>query len=837
MIRRTCSFAPLLAVLVLCGCTGGSPEILAPPPTLMTAEAIPSGGLWIDLDGTAEHQRPTGHASKLLRGSWVPVVSVVDEGSTVKPGDELARYDTAALRMWNARDANFIKQQELSRRLDLLRADGEVTQLESAMNRLRAQRRVLAATLTAASTVDQDLIRVAELQVQNAESAHAADATRLERLTKAAAAGAPISGEDLAKAREDEIWTRAAMVTPRVALALARQPADAATVIRLQLALADVDAQLGSSPEEGLAADVRSAKERRKRREIDTGNPRGAWRKRNYENRESVLADPTIRATVEGVVQLRNSSVRVGQKLNGGLNTIFVLDHGGLAARIQIPEQLRALVEVGSPVILQVPGESGAVISGQVRSLAAAPERGRTGHPQFPALVELEHVPDAVKPGMEADCRIAVAVRGKPSVLPSFCIPDPDRPSVILSDGTTRTIQGYRASAWFVILEGLRPGEQVRIPSGKTASTRVRLSTLVEPAVFTPVQLHSAGWEPIELLPEGSAVTTGMRIARMSSADSWRMADDVRADANMTMIQARYDLAVAQFSAGAERAAAQAAAVRASIARSRARLDARVLREEYDAVARARSAETVTRAEIALGRATRDLAATIEERRVGAASEQALRDARFAVTKSEIAMDRARLNTVADELAVDWLSLRKAESAAKNAEEAEVTQRSRILIAGEAYRAQLASALARFDKTRHQVEQSLKEIGDDEVFAPVDGVLVYGRDGDGQPKVGRILQTNEPFRIATRNERRATFEVPARLFGTIHQGDQIRLSTPGRDVPIIGVIHAVAVAFLPPQSLAEEIAIGRTVGPEDRVFKVTVAFSDLPLGSTVSVEF
>jgi len=54
-------------------------------------------------------------------------------------------------------------------------------------------------------------------------------------------------------------------------------------------------------------------------------------------------------------------------------------------------------------------------------------------------------------------------------------------------------------------------------------------------------------------------------------------------------------------------------------------------------------------------------------------------------------------------------------------------------------------------------------------------------------------------------------------------------------------ISAIGSAFLPPTGFADEVALGRTIGVENRIFQVTVTFTpaapgQLPLGSSVHVD-
>jgi hypothetical protein len=823
-------------MLALIGCTHEA--AVAPPPRTIAATAPPAQGLWLGLRATAEHAHPVGYGPTL---PWMPVSWVVTDGARVEKGGDLLRYDAELLSEWNARDAFDLSRDDLRKGMDLLRGSGDIERLRSRIRQLQARRAVVAAEIDAASSTDADEIRIAQLQLADARSEHAAAVRRRERLERIAAAGAPVSGADLARAREEEVKTGAAIAVPEVALELANLPAARSTVRRLRLSLADIDAQLGSTPEEGLEAELRTAAERQLRREADRGRGHAQWRRRQYEARLDVMADPAIHASIAGTAVLRSPDVRPGAKLAKDASAVFVLAPGGMSADLGIPERLRPLVAIGSRLALHSPSFGSRVVTGVVQTIAASPERGRDGVLAFPAQVRLIDPPEDLRPGMSADCQVAVDVAPSAAVIPSFCVIDPAAPAVVLADGSRRAVQGWSVGGWFVAVQGLAVGEHVRLPQSDAVAERLRLSALVEPAVFTPVRLRSWEWEVLEVLPEGSVVRQGDQIARLVKVDHWRGADQIRADADQAMTQGKLDLSIAQLAATDDRAAAQSAWVRARLERERARLEAWVMRNAYDAVAQARTAAALASAEVAHERAARELAAAEEERKAGGISDNRLREQRIALDKALAAVDRARLDAAVDELGPDWLELRRLDDATRAAAEAEEAQQVQAMLAGETFRAQLASAIDRFDGMRRWVDGEMRNLADEVVRAPADGVLVTTREDGSAPKPGEPVTSWEPFRIADGTARRATFEVPARLHGHIAVGDRLRLSAPGLEQEIEADVISVASSFMPPASFADEVALGRTIGVEERIFRVTVGFTphradQLPPGSTVHVD-
>ncbi len=336
-------------------------------------------------------------------------------------------------------------------------------------------------------------------------------------------------------------------------------------------------------------------------------------------------------------------------------------------------------------------------------------------------------------------------------------------------------------------------------------------------------------------------VRAGERIARLNKVDMWRNADQFRSEAELSLALGRLDLAIAQLSATSERAGARAAWVRAQLSREKAQLEAWVGRNSFDAVAQARTESALATAQVGLERAGRELAAATEEHAAGGISDNSLRGSRLALDKAATALARARLDAAERSLGPGWLDLRALDHAAWAASENEAAKRELAILAGETFRARLAGSAARFDGTRRGVEGKMRNIADEELLAPADGQLVYARTWDGPPRPGRRLESMEPFRISVGDERRATFEVPARLFGRIGAGSKLRLDAAGASDGIEATVVSVANAFLPPSSFVDEIGLGRTLGVEERIFQVTVAFTPsgsahLPPGSTVYVD-
>lgn len=829
--------ALLAAGLLASGCQ--QPEVHAPPPRLVAAAPPPAGGLWVDLHGAAEHPAPAGHGATL---SWVPVSWVVPDGAQVAAGDALFRYDVESLRRANDMDGAAMLRDDLRRQQEVLRGEASIEELRTRIRQMQARRAVVAAELAAARRTDPEEIRLSELRLADARSTHAAAQRRLAALTSLRSDAAPVSAADLAQAHEEAVRARAGLAAPTVALALARQPAAASTVRRLELTLADLDAQLGATPDEGLATALRTAIERQKRRETDRGRGRREWRRMMFEQRAMAIQRPQVVARVAGVAVRRDENVAPGAKLPRDASSVFVLTPDGMSVRLPVPERLRPWFGPGARVGLLFAALPGEPVGGTVASIGPVPDQDGPGPPSFPATVRLDREIDGLSQGMTVTCRAAFDAAPGASVIPAHCLIAADDPAVELATGGVRPLQGWHSGSWFVATAGLAVGEMVRVPDGAMAAERrQRLAALVEPAHYVPLRLSSWNWELLEALPEGTQVRKGDRIARLVKVDHWRGADTIRANADLEATQAALDLSITQLAASETLAGARTAWIRARVERDRAAIAAWVGRNAYDAVARATAEADRATARVGLERSERELVAARAEHTAGGISSRQLAERVAARERALLADQRAGLEATAIELAADWPAQRRLDDAEHEASESENAARLRAALASEEYRARLAAGTMRFASAKRNVANDLKALADEELAAPADGLLVYtGRAGQ-RPRPGQAISTWEPFRIAAGRERRATFEVPANRFGRIKVGDRLRLTGTGTPTALTAEVIAVANSFLLPAGFADEIALGRTIGTEERIFHVTVAFTppdDLafPLGSLAHAE-
>jgi hypothetical protein len=820
------------ALILLAGC--GQPQATAAPEPLVEAVAPPAEGLWVAVGGAGEHATPIPHASVL---PWAVAGWVVEDGSTVAPGDPVLRYDEDDLRRRIERDLPDVAADDARRRLDLLRAESEVERQRSRMRQLEARRAVEAAELAAAERIDEAAVRIAELELADARTAHAAAHTRRERLEAIAAAGAPVSQAELARAREEEVRTRAESAAPEVALELARLPASRSTVTRLRLAVADLDAQIGDGEGDGARAALRVAEERLRRREAEQAAIGGDRRRRNLALRQETLRDPAVRARAGGLAVHARDDLRRGMRMSKDSASVLVLDPGGMTARLELPAALRPLIAVGAAVRLAPATDPQLRLQAEIVAIAPLPRDLPDGRQVFPAALRFASPPAGLRPGMRVAAEVRLELPPGAALVPGFAVGGASGSRVLMADGGARELRGWRLPGLFAATAGIAPGERVRLPAREPAA--VRLGGVLEPAVAVPVRLTDADatWEVAEVMPAGARVAAGQRIARLIRVEPWRGADAVRAEAEARLAQAELDFAVDRLAAMESRASSRAGLLRAQIERRRAVLEAWVARNAWDPVAQARAAAGVAAAGVAVERSGRELAAAEEEFAAGGISAGRLAERRADLARSRIRAERAALAAAADELAVDAVRQRQLDDAADQGRGNELAALAGVLIWTENHRVWIAGAEARRERVRADVAQDLKGFADEELRSPAAGILIHAGGGLA-PVPGRELSGGEPMSIAVGEARRVVLEVPAQRFGTVPVGRSLRLN--GGGLSFTGTVAEVSPALLLPRRFHDELALGRTVGAEDRVFTVVVACSAeaaaLPFGTVVHAE-
>ncbi len=812
--------------------------------------AIPGHRLVLTLDGTIDNREPVSHAVPL---AWVPLERITAEGEAISAGTPLATLDTGIARFWDQDGRLKLSEARATQSLTLTTLKQKIADLEAKGDDLATQARVLDAQIAAARSKDDTSRVIAQLDVDRTERVLKQADDVLSRVVELSRRGHASPG-DLAKVRQARDQAAADCVKPRITLELIAESSNDAAIQQLELERERVDDQLGAAGHSGLAEDLADLKVQLLRQER-LGTDELARQEREAGQRKGIIDHPQVIALATGVVRYRDAEVLPGAKLPAA-SFAFVLTDTEMVAAVQLPESLRARVQVHDSAVpgsgearVRIGALDDAVLAGHVLSIAAAPTSLPDGRRVFGCEIRFDDreaartaVVKRVRPGMRVRCDLMAPVPPDAVSIPLWCVRDPIDPAVELADGALRRVHGFAAAPSFIVTRGLALEDALAAHARDDApSGRLRLAGVLESTRALPLRLSSGGWELLEVVPDGALVEKGAEVARLGKASSWRDASSMAFEAELGAARARADFDVA-------RADAEAALSAALVAWESAAIDAREKRLAAD-IAGTLDANAVIDAETAWAsaqltsdQAARDAVGIDEPAAVRAFSTNDVSAKRLALKTAAIGLDHARLQVAAADRSDDWLAVQQARLDAQAASEA--TARAR-----EAYadaRAQLVAAEANAQATLRSQLNKLRwnsdQIADEVVRAPRRGRVYHRLGWDWQPLVvGQEVSSIEPFLMPIGAGRRFTVEVPARLYGRFRAGEAIDYVLPLLgSLPRHGVVAEVGSWFADASS---QQADPTAEAPPEKIFYLTVAFDlgdedldHVPLGAIAYVD-
>ncbi len=830
----------LVALLAGCG-----PEAEPPVDPRLTVVAQPvSGVLAITVDGWIDNRSPVAFSPAL---AWMPLQRAVTEGTRVEIGDELVRHDTTMLRQWiadNTRELTQLTAEQERHRLDLAR---RLEELQLVMTDAQADRAVRTAKIGTDREDEQVQRRLARLELDLAR-------TVLARATVKAAAAEELAVRgrtprtDAAKAVSDR--ERAARRVAAAEEALATWDGSGPRALaRQQL---EVSLERARRELEGLASAGERLANARSQGEAEIALATGDLRRVEHElaERTAFAADPILRTTVAGTVRLKNPEVRAGAKLPV-TPFLFVLADEETVAYVRIPEALRDLCTVWTPARPQdgqaevaVPAV-GLTLPARVLSIGATAESRKEGGRVFVAVLKLtadEAQFAKLKPGMRLQADLTAAATPR-ALLPAWSVrgrEDTREPLAVLPDGGTRRLRGVRVGGDFIVTKGLTAGDAVIAlgppPTGvgEGRSTRQRLMGVLEPLADLPVRLSSLDWDVAEVVPDGSRVVRGQRIARLAKTSWWIEPEKVKWNRDAGRALAQAERQRARFTADGELLTATKTWRDADLDRAEARI--RVLAEGAGDTQRLWADAEAARveAEARAGEAETQAAAAADPRLRVALSRNAFEDQRLAALGSRRAADSAALSAAAAHWP-DLLALlsRSADflTALDKAEDARA--------AWHVARLQHAQALDRADQAQarriDELARESSQLDDEEVFAPAAGRLFHRNPAPWRPGDG--IWTFEPFRLVPDPpaggtvRRRLKLEAPAHRAGSWTQGASVPVVVPGVGT-FPGTVVVVATWYgTSSAGRTEADTGGSSTAVDEQVFNLEI---DLPLSAADS---
>lgn len=835
----------VLAALAGCGAPDDAPAPGAARRTLVVERwsgVAPS----LRVAGTVVHPSP---APLVLPRAWIPLARIAPEGATVAGGEPVAELDVETVRRWADRDRYQLAEEAAAGARDLLAAQRRRVELLKRRDDLLGQRGVLEAEIAATARRDREQIDVARLELANAEAA-AARAAEVAQRTRALAADGWASRAELVRAEGAAALARADVDLPRLRLDLAEHGTMTITRRRKEIDLAKLTAELAGVDAQIAALGDDEARARRSGQRDLLRLERGArqW--------QEIIADPAVRADVDGVVRYRDAEVAAGAKRSTA-PFAYVLDQPRLLIEVELPDRWRGLVRVAGDrdpaaglAEIHVPA-LGRRLPARVVAIATAPEPAADGTGRvFRCQLAPQSPEPGLMPGMAAEAAFLLDASTALAVVPTWCIADLREPTVELTDGSRRRIEGWQAGNRFVVLAGLAPGDRLAVRDAP-APGGTRAVGVLAPERFQPIRIadggrRGGGWELTEVVGDGTRVAAGDLVARLVKVGWGSDLEEVRLALEIAELRAAGALAQARSDAETGIANALSTWRQSLQAAERARFDLGVAGLGVAGTEPVVAAEAdLARAEVRARQAAARLAELDDPVAARSASAHDLRARRLAVAKAGLDLTSARLGAVAARRGLDHLALREARAVERDADERVALDRAAYSIARLAAQQRLAQAQLAWRSEEDRQRWNRAQAAGEAVHAPLAGRVFHRPRPDGRPlRVGDRVDAPEPFLIPLGSGRRFTVEVPARYYGRIAAGDTIPFVVPalGRGARA-GTVLAVAAWFADPADARAERAIRGTVGATEKVFLLTIGFElsadeldQAPPGATAYVD-
>jgi hypothetical protein len=826
------------AALMLSGC-GDQVEVVSDPQRLITAQAV-DGELALTVGGWIDNRAPVSYGPQL---NWMPFAEVVSDGARVADGDILVRHDVTMIKQWITTQKAELMQLDADISRQRLERERELAELQIQATEARAEGDIRSARLESSHADEQSGRHLAEMQAQEAAAVLARAERTLTAVEQLAARGR-VPTVDVVKARtaRDQARFQAA-----VAERASREWDDGAKAIaRQQLELDCERSRRELDVVGGINARIAILRQLVDRElEMVGGDQRRV--SSELAVRQAFVADPVMRSHTVGTVRLRDSNVRSGAKLPS-TPCLFVLEDQAMMAYVRIPEALRDLVTIWTAdrpdfgrAELRVPAVGEAKIPGRVLSIAAAPEK-KDGMRAFLAVIQLDVEavqlqpgmlkPGMLKPGMAVSCDLLRPVHG--AALPTWAVHvtvDVREPQIRHPDGRLQVVRGVQSGNTFVITDGLAAGAQVLALANTEhdpATTRPRrLTGLIEPTEVVPVRLKSGFWDIVEVVPDGTRVSAGQRVARLAKSAWWLDPEKMRWEAEENKLRAE-----------AERAAARLRADQALAEATRmwrnADLDLRAARLAWlasgldDATKKFEAAEVERVEALAMAaQAQAQVQAAGDPRVAVSLSRNGIADAQLADARARHEAQRTTLAAAAARTP-DVLNRLAAASTMVDALAKADDARSAWYVARTVHGQKYDYAEREYARNATERERDERELFDDNVFAPTSGRLFHRNPVPF--RTGDSITSQEPFRIlpdvpaGEPSPRKLNVEVPAHLAGTWHLGDTVQVTVPGvgsfpATVQVVGTWYGTSTA-----GREEAEAGGSSTAVDEQVFNLTLRF-------------
>ena len=808
----------LILTLTLAGCGSQTPPLNSASLGLYVAQQPQDLYVELTLAGSIENTAPDGYKPAV---DWVPINWIAYEGSQVAPGDALVRYDVDTLTRW-------IDEEEAERQRLLAQdaqrkhqAQDQIAELLAKREKLIRDRNLAQATLDAAGTKNANELAILKLEVEAAQERVANAEKQLARLEQLADAGSG-SASRLRRAHNELERARSSLRLPQLRLELLEGYTASATRAQLQLDIAMIDEELGTSDRDGkIDRDLTIARDREARSE-DVGDRRLQWEFMELERKSELRENPEVTAGGQGTTRYGEGDVRIGGKFNDA--PIQVLEQETMAIDVVIPEAWRDLVRSGNDnheattASITLPTHDNRVIEGVVTHIDTAPIAKGPAQDGFRLRVEPVNRSIELPQGAKAIVALRVPVPLHAATVPIWQITNLEKPSVKLADGDTVPVTGFRSGDWFVITSGIEPGALLVPPLSKADPDTVRVTGHVEVSREVTVPVIHWNMTIAEVIPNGTTVEKDQVIARLTT-DGDEL-DETRFEVEHGLRNARSLLRIDTLKAESDRTDARIAWRKSVHEAQQARIE--YLLDRFAAISEATVSSEIALvdADIAMTEAGIEYAKYQDPAIRATISSQKHEELAHAVTRSEIAWRQARLEHIASLRSRDWIKIGTSQQKQADKLFAADSKRLDFRLAQDRFSIDLGSAQRDYQKRIEELRWERRRLAASEMRAPVAGTIYYRPQYEGQEiKPGTNVNYGPLFSIPIGSQRKITLEIPTQFYDRFANGDIVPLRLPALGGEAIkATVQNIGGAF--------EFAAPDDPSSTAQIFTLTLSFSD-----------
>jgi HlyD family secretion protein len=470
-VARKWSLAALISVLAL----GAGFYWSSRPPSearnLVTGE-VERGPFAIKISETGELRAAESVTIAAPNLKGVPIIYLVPEGTFVKEGDELIRFDPSPFEqlLEESKAALDVSQAELKK----AREDRDAQRAKLAAELSRFESEVLLARVDLANLKKKPLaeeLEAAQMEVEKATLAFE-NADRSRQLLPELVAKGFVTRTALEDAELRYLAAKAGARAAHFALQRVSAGALPEDLERARIRLEQAQEGLDKT-QTALKSQLQSFEAT-----VDREKANVKRSKTLIEGAEKRLSNTELAAPKAGLVVYARASSKTGDKIQAGMipfagqPLIYLPDISTMVVDTEINEIDIAKVKVGGPAEVRIEAYGGTVFQGKVLRVGALAKLkdSRTGGPSgikvFDVTVHIEAKDPRLKPGLTATVDIIVDRHADVVSIPlSAVMTGPGEPTVLVSNTGAlekrKVTLGASNDERVIVTEGLRAGEHV----------------------------------------------------------------------------------------------------------------------------------------------------------------------------------------------------------------------------------------------------------------------------------------------------------------------------------------------------------------------------------------